>query len=209
LHQGAAGSLVAVAALLGVAAPGSATAPGPASTPVGVTAAGGVLVGSASAPHRLVAFEDPQCPVCGIFEKTSGVVVARAVAQGKVSVEYRMRSFLGPESVRAVAALGAAAQAGRFEQLREQLFAHQPQEHTGGYTVTDLLALGASAGLTDRAFTHAVTAQTFAAWARSVDDRASRDGNVGTPELRLDDRVLDRSVVFDPTALAAVLGLAS
>ncbi|MGZ6826882.1 MAG: DsbA family protein, partial [Mycobacteriales bacterium] len=178
-----------------------------AAVPTGVTARGGVLVGSASAPRHLVVFEDPQCPVCGQFERLSGPTLDRAVSAGLVQVEYRMRSFLGPESVRAVAALGAAAQLGRFEPLREQLFSHQPPERTGGYTVRDLLALGTAAGLTDPAWTRAVTSQTFAAWARTIDEQASRDGNVGTPELRLDGTTLGQQTVFDPVSLGRALGL--
>jgi protein-disulfide isomerase/uncharacterized membrane protein YphA (DoxX/SURF4 family) len=198
-------ALVLVAALIGIA-----SAPTPsvaAAVPTGVTARGGVLVGAASAPKHLVVFEDPQCPVCEQFERISGPTLQQAVAARAVQVEYRMRSFLGPESVRAVAALGAAAQLGRFEPLREQLFAHQPPERTGGYTVRDLLALGAAAGLTEPAYTRAVTQQTFAGWARSIDEQASKDGNVGTPELRLDGTALDPQTVFNPAGLARALGL--
>jgi protein-disulfide isomerase len=208
VHTGVAALLVALAAVLGMTASSSAIATGPTGpvrTPTGVTAAGGVIVGSKAAPHHLVIFEDPQCPICGQFEKTSGPVVAKAVQQGTISVEYRMRSFLGPESVRAVAALGAAAQEGAFEQLREQVFADQPPERTGGYTIDDLLALGRDAGLTSQSYQDAVRSQTFAGWARQVDDRASKDGNVGTPELRLDGSTLSPQTAFTPADLTAVL----
>jgi len=159
--------------------------------PPGVTAAGGVVVGRPDAPVRLVAYEDPQCPHCADFEAQDGPAVAAAIQAGRVSVEYRMRSFLGPESVRAVAALGAAQAAGGFEALRPLLFAHQPGERTGGFTVDDLVRLGALAGITDARYAAAVRAGAYTAWAHRVDDRASRDGNVGTPELRRDGRPLD------------------
>ena len=131
-------------------------------------------MGDADAPHHVIAYEDPQCPVCNEFEKTSGAVLAKAVADGKVSVEYRMMNFLGPESVRAVAALGAAANQGKFAELRAALFAHQPKERTGGFTVDDLIRLGAGVGLTDAAYTAAVTKQTYAAWARRSTSRRRR-----------------------------------
>jgi protein-disulfide isomerase len=188
------------------AAIATATAPAPPTAiPVGVTAAGGVVVGNAGAPHTVIAYEDPQCPICGEFEQTSGPALAAAVKAGQVKVEYRMRSFLGPESVRAVAALGAAQDGGRFEALREALYAHQPQEGTGGFTVDDLISLGASIGLTDPAYVDAVRHQTYAAWAHQIDDRASRDGNTGTPQLLLDGKPLDQRTVFDPAALARAL----
>jgi protein-disulfide isomerase len=195
--------LAAGAAGVAVAAAG---APGPPTAiPAGVTAAGGIIVGSPTAPRTLIAYEDPQCPICGQFEHISGPTLATEVASGEVKVEYRMRSFLGPESVRAVAALGAAQDEGKFAALRAFMFAHQPVEHTGGYTVADLLAMGASVGLTDVHYVDAVRNQTYVAWARQVDDQASRDGNTGTPELILDGHELSPAVVFDPTALKAAL----
>lgn len=184
----------------------AATAPAPPTAiPAGVTAAGGIMAGRADAPRTLVVYADPQCPVCGQFEQTSGAVLTEAIADGSVRVEYRMRSFLGPESVRAVAALGAAQDADRFEALRVAMFASQPEERSGGFTVEDLLRLGASVGLTDAAFVDAVRNQTYAAWARQIDDRASRDGNTGTPDLLLDGMALDSAVVFDAAALRSAL----
>jgi protein-disulfide isomerase len=199
-------TVVVVAALAGIVL--NRAPSGPFAVPTGVTASGGVLVGRATAPRHLILFEDPQCPVCGEFEKTSGAILQRAITKGTVQVEYRMRSFLGPESVRADAALAAAAQEGTFEPLRKQLFAHQPQEHTGGYQLSTLLSLGQAVGLTDSAYRTSVTRQTFAPWVRWVDDQASRDGNVGTPELRLDGQALSPQTVFTPALLAAALGVA-
>jgi protein-disulfide isomerase len=194
------------AALLGIGI-AAATAPAPpTAVPAGVTPAGGIVVGDASAPRTVIAYEDPQCPICRQFEESTGSVLAQAVRDGRVKVEYRMRSFLGPESVRAVAALGAAQDEGRFEELREQLFAHQPAERTGGFTVDDLVRLGADAGLTDSRYVQAVRTQRYAAWARQVDDRASRDGNTGTPSLLLDGTVLDNQVLFDAAAFRKALG---
>ncbi len=116
--------------------------------PGGHTPDGGVLVGSDGARHRLVLFEDPQCPYCRQFEEVSADVLQGEVAAGAVAVEYRMRCFLGVESVRADNALALAAESGRFDQLRRELFANQPAESSGGFTVTDLIDLGRQAGLT-------------------------------------------------------------
>lgn len=204
-YTGGAAVLLALSALIGVSAGYASEPKQGAPEPKGVTAKGGLLVGSADAPHRLVIYEDPQCPVCGNFEKASGEVLRRAVTDGVVRVEYRLRVFLGPESVRAVAALGAAADEEAFEALREQVFTHQPPEQTGGFTVEDLLALGRAAGITASSFEQAVRDQRYAAWARRTDDQASRDGNVGTPELRLDGRPVPLGVAFDPARFDALL----
>jgi protein-disulfide isomerase len=202
------GALVAlaVATVVGLVA-GAALTPSPRTTPLGANSSGGIVVGSSTAGHRVLVYEDPQCPVCKTFEDRSGALLAQAVERGLVSVEYRMRSFLGPESVRAVAALGAAADEGRFEQLREQLFAHQPREQTGGYTIDDLLSLGQAAGLTSSEFQQKVRSQRYATWARTTDDTASRNGNIGTPELWLDGRKVPLEVMLQPAQFAQVLGL--
>lgn len=206
INAALAAALVLLMALIGIGAGHSSAPAGTLATPAGVTADGGIIVGSPSAAHHLIAYEDPQCPICNDFEKAGGATLAKAVAQGKVNVEYRMMSFLGPESVRAVAALGAAAQAGKFEQFRTAMFAHQPQERTGGYTVTDLLDIGRGVGLTDNAFTLAVQKQTYAPWARSVEQQAEKVPVQGTPTVLLDGKNLDLStVLLNPAAFAKVL----
>ena len=202
-----------VALLLLVAAPASAatvaevTEPAPpVAIPATATARGGLVVGAASAKHSLVVFEDPQCPYCGEFERgDSAKALATAVKDGRVRVEYRMRSFVGPESVRAVAALAAAADEGRFAELHAELYANQPEEHSGGYSVDTLLALGKTVGLTSQSFVDAVRSQTYAPWARQIDDFASQDGNTSTPELRLDGKTLTSTTVFDAAALTKAL----
>ena len=130
-----------------------------------------------------------------------------AIEAGKVSVEYRMRSFLGPESVRAVNALAAAQADGRFDALRQALYVNQPKERTGGFTTQTLLDLGRAAGLTSSTYTNAVRDVRYESWVRKVDDQASRDGNVATPELRIGDRVLTQQELFDPASLRRALGL--
>ena len=207
-HRLASAATLTLAAIVGVVAAQAPAGVGRLPTPAGVTTAGGVLVGAPTAARHLVIYEDPQCPVCAEFESRSGPVLAKAVAQKKINVEYRMRSFLGPESVRAVAALGASVEQNKFDALRAALFVHQPAEHSGGYSIATLLDLGRGVGLTDSAYVDAVKNQTFARWARAIDEQASRDGNVGTPELRLDGKTLGGAVVFDAGKLAAELGVA-
>jgi hypothetical protein len=49
-------------------------------------------------------------PNCSQFEDVSGDLLRREVAAGAVAVEYPIRCFLGPESVRAANALALAAE---------------------------------------------------------------------------------------------------
>src|ERR1700744_6133465 len=173
--------------------------------PSGHTPEGGVLVGSEGARTRLVVFEDPQCPYCREFEEASGDLLRREVAAGAVAVEYRIRSFLGDESVRAANALAAAAEAGRFDELRREIFAHQPPEQSGGFTTDDLLALGRHVGLTGDDFIAAVTQGRYEDWVREIEDVFAGQDPQGTPAAILDNQPLDAETLYDPDALGALI----
>ena len=163
------------------------------------------MVGAGDAQRKLVVFEDPQCPYCRQFEEVSGEVLRQVVATGSVAVEYRMRCFLGPESVRADNALALAAELDRFDELRRGLFAAQPPENSGGFTVADLTGLGRRVGLTGPDFETGVREGRYEAWVMSIEDSFQRQDPRGTPAALLDGRELDPQSLFDPEALAALL----
>ena len=173
--------------------------------PSGHTAEGGVLVGSDNARRRLVVFEDPQCPYCRRFEEASGDLLRREVAAGAVTVEYRMRCFLGPESVRANNALALAAEVGRFDQLRQEVFAAQPPEHSGGFTAEDLIHLGRRIDLTQPRYVTGVREGRYEAWVLQVDQAFQEQDPHGTPAALLDGDPVDSSALYDGAALGALL----
>ncbi len=175
------------------------------SAPSGHTPEGGVLVGSDNARRRLVVFEDPQCPYCRQFEEATGDLLRREVAAGALAVEYRMRCFLGPESVRANNALALAAEAGRFDQLRREVFAAQPAEHSGGFAVEDLLALGRAVELDDRDFVTGVREGRYEPWVIEADRTFQDQDPHGTPAAFLEGEPVDSSVLYDGQALGALL----
>jgi protein-disulfide isomerase len=165
--------------------------------PSGHTPEGGVLVGNSEARQAMVLFEDPQCPYCRQFEELNGGVITAAVEGGGLSVEYRMRCFLGPESVRADNALALAAEAGRFDELRRALFAAQPPEGTGGFTTEDLLRQGAQVGLTGSDFVAGVQDARYVEWVLARETRYQAEDPQGTPAAWLNDRPIDSGVLFD------------
>jgi hypothetical protein len=173
--------------------------------PPGHTPDGGALVGSDAARSRLVVFEDPQCPYCREFEDASGDLLRREVAAGAVAVEYRIRSFLGGESVRAANALAAAAGAGRFDQLRRELFAEQPPEHTGGFSSEVLLELGRRVGLTGSEYVAAVREGRYEPWVRAIDAVFQEQDSRGTPFALLDGRPVDSETLYDPERLGTLI----
>jgi Thioredoxin len=173
--------------------------------PSGHTKEGGVLVGSSGARRRLVVFEDPQCPYCREFEEVSGDLLRREVAAGAVAVEYRIRSFLGEESVRAANALALAAEAGKFDELRREIFANQPPEHSGGFTTEDLLDLGRRVGLTSDDYVAGVKEGRYETWVREIEEAFEEQDPNGTPFALLDGRPIDSESLYHPDALGALV----
>lgn len=169
-------------------------------TPSGHTPDGGVLVGHVDASDRMVLFEDPQCPYCRLFEEVNGPSITRAVETGGLAVEYRMRCFLGPESVRADNALALAAEVGRFDELRRALFAAQPPESTGGFTTEDLLSHGMQVGLDDSAFVSGVREARYERWVLRREAVYNAEDPQGTPAAWLNGDPVDSNVLFDRLA---------
>src|SRR5271170_2836943 len=166
-------------------------------TPSGHTPEGGVLVGDPGARHQMILFEDPQCPYCRQFEELNGAVVAVARDAGALAVEYRMRCFLGAESVRADNALALAAEVERFDELRQALFSEQPPEGTGGFTKEDLLRIGTQIGLTGSDYVAGVREARYERWVLKREDAYRAEDPQGTPAAWLDGEQLDSRVLFD------------
>jgi hypothetical protein len=169
----------------------------PVATPSGHTPEGGVLVGNANARKGMVLFEDPQCPYCRQFEELNGPVITTGLDAGELAVEYRMRCFLGPESVRADNALALAAEAGLFDELRHALFAAQPPEGTGGFTTEDLLRLGARVGLSGQDFVSGIQTARYERWVLRREEVYQAQDPQGTPAAWLDGSPIDPRVLFD------------
>jgi hypothetical protein len=176
-----------------------------AGAPPGHTPEGGVLVGSEGARRRLVVFEDPQCPYCREFEDVSGDLLRREVAAGAVAVEYRIRCFLGAESVRGANALAVAAGAGKFDELRREMFANQPPERSGGFTAEDLVDLGSRVGLTSIDYVAAVREGRYENWVRRIDEVFEAQDPEGTPYGVLDGRPVDSASLYNPEDLGALI----
>ncbi len=174
-------------------------------TPSGHTPEGGVLVGDPDANKGMVLFEDPQCPYCRQFEELNGPLIEAALDASELAVEYRMRCFLGPESVRADNALALAAEAGRFDELRRALFAAQPPEGTGGFTTEDLLRLGAQVGLADSAFASGVREARYEKWVLRREALYQSEDPQGTPAAWLNGSPIDPRVLFDTSAFESRL----
>jgi protein-disulfide isomerase len=114
----------------------------------GIPERNGVL-GDPDAPLTLTEYVDLQCPVCAAASaRTLPTLVNDYVRTGKVKLEVRTLSFLGPDSDRAARVAAAAERQGRLWPFLEVFYANQGPENSG-YATDDFLRRVATAAGVD------------------------------------------------------------
>ncbi|RFU37497.1 hypothetical protein DZF91_32580 [Actinomadura logoneensis] len=182
-----------------------------ATAPVKVTADGTVVMGKPGVKGPTVdLYEDFQCPICKEFEKASGDTVKQLAAEGKITVNYHILSFVNPEgSPRAAVAGWCAADAGRFLQFHDVAYQNQPDERKA-LSVDTLKKFGAAAGATGD-FAKCVSDQKYASQVKKNNEdglktlEAKYGGKAGTPSVLVNGKPLDQNAMFDPNALQKAL----
>ena len=92
----------------------------------------GSELGEKDAPITLVEFADLQCPFCKQFAITTyPVIVNDYVSKGKVRIESRTMTFIGPDSEKAARAAAAAGEQDREAYFTQLWFFNQGQENSG------------------------------------------------------------------------------
>lgn len=114
----------------------------------------GRSLGDPEAAVTVDAYEDPQCPACGLFtERIEPLLVAGPVAEGKVFFTYKDFPFLGPESFDAAVAMRAAeALDGKFWDYHQLVFHNQDGENGGAFSLDRLADMAELVGLDRDAF---------------------------------------------------------
>jgi protein-disulfide isomerase len=104
-------------------------------------------------------WEDPQCPVCKLFDDVNGDYIESLIREKKATVRYHVLSFLGDESVRAFAnASFCAADEGQYLDFHHALYAVQsPLENSGFWSNETLVNIGKKIGITSQSFADCVT----------------------------------------------------
>jgi protein-disulfide isomerase len=112
----------------------------------------GLRLGPAGAPVELIEFGDLQCPVCkGYAEEILPPIIENQVAAGKVRIEFRNFTIIGPQSLDAGAAALAAGQQGRGWNYVELFYRNQGAENSGYADEAFLRAIAKGAGVRDLA----------------------------------------------------------
>jgi protein-disulfide isomerase len=103
----------------------------------------GTALGEADAPVTLVEYADLQCPFCAEWAlQTFPVLVADYVRDGRLRIEFRGLSFIGPESEDALRAALAAGQQGKLWNVVDLIYLNQGAENSGWVTDDFLRAIG-------------------------------------------------------------------
>ncbi|MFF4271472.1 DsbA family protein [Streptomyces sp. NPDC001536] len=148
-----------------------------------------IVVGDPKAPVTVHLYEDPRCPYCEEFESTGGGPELRqATIRRETRTEYTLASFLddrvgGTGSKKAVNALRAALEEGRFAEYHQVLYANQPEETVDGFTDAYLLELaGRVEGLRGPAFDSAVKTMKYRAFVTASQKAYELYGGTAEPE---------------------------
>lgn len=148
-----------------------------------------IIVGDPRAAVTVHLYEDPRCPVCEEFETTGGGPGLRgATTRRETKTEYTLASFIddrvgGSGSKKAVNALRAALEVGKFAEYQEVLYANQPAETVDGFTDARLLELADQVdGLRSPAFDSAVRTLKYRAFATASEKAYEHAGGKAEPE---------------------------
>ncbi|WP_028066091.1 DsbA family protein [Solirubrobacter soli] len=150
---GAAGlAVVLVVAGIAISANGGAKAKPVAHSSAAKLVAGipekdGVL-GNPNAPITVTEYLDPQCPICAEASKANlPDLINKYVRTGKVKLQARTLSFIGPDSITAAKWAHGAEQQGKLWAFLETLYASQGQENSGYVTDDFLTGVAKAAGV--------------------------------------------------------------
>lgn len=164
----------------------------------------GLVLGSAHAPLRIVEFADLQCPYCDEFATQAlPSLITHYVRPGKVSIEFRNLSFIGPDSVRAGLAAAGAQQQNKLWNFVDLMYLNQGGENSAYVTSAYLHRLLASVpGLNVARAERASGGPQAAAVLAAANAAASASGIDATPSF-LVGHTGGLLRVFSPSSLTA------
>jgi len=147
----------------------------------------GTTLGEDDAPVTLVEYADLQCPYCAEWSRqTFPELVADYVRDGKLRIELRGLTFIGPESEQALSAALAAGEQEKLWNVVDLVYMNQGAENSGWVTEDFLRAVGAAVpGLdADRMLEASDSAEVTAAIEEAA-AAAQADGVTTTPSFLL------------------------
>ncbi|GAA5174739.1 thioredoxin domain-containing protein [Pseudonocardia eucalypti] len=153
-----------------------------------------LALGDPAAPVVLVEFADYKCPYCAVFaERVAPPLIDQYVKTGKVRVEWRDFSFLGPDSTLAAVAARAAGRQGKFWDFHDALFA-QHSEGTVVWSHATLIGLAEQLGLDKARFQRDLADPALSAQVDSDKAEGVRLGVNSTPTVLINGKLMSGSL---------------
>ncbi|XVX21851.1 DsbA family protein [Actinomycetota bacterium] len=212
-------AIVAIAAIVGAVILGSQgekadTAAGGSDLPAGVSAMGAGLnankdVTLVDKAPTLDIYEDFQCPACAQAEQLVGPTVKKLAADGKIKLNYHVMNFLdrnlgNDSSTRAAAAAFCSADAGKFQEFHDAVFANQPAKEGDGWDAATLKKFATDAGVDGAAYDTCVKSNKHKAYLESVQTQTTKDGVTSTPTFKLNGEKMNLAGLTADTFTKAV-----
>ncbi len=173
--------LVMGLALVGLSLASVAAAPASAVT---VKSQQGTSAGDPNAKVQIVLYFDPECVHCmRLYYDVEGQLIKRYVNTGQARLEIRPLTFLGPPSVKAVQALLAAADQGRYWEYQAALWDAYQQAGPVAYTDASLKALAVRVGLNSSQFNASYDGGATTAEIKAIADKAKSQGVDSVPHM--------------------------
>lgn len=178
---------------------------------------------AAGAP-TLDIYEDFQCPACKIFEDAMGQSIEKLASEGKVKVVYHIKTFLddnlrNDSSMRAGIGALCAADAGKFQEYHDAVYAGQPTKEGDGWTDAQLRSFAEGVGVSGDALTTwdaCAKAKKYESYLTALEDSSAKAGVTGTPTLKLNGKNVELASLtnatkkaYDPAALEAAITAAT
>lgn len=166
----------------------------------------GMLLGDPKAPVELVEFGDLQCPYCAAYsEEILPPIIEDQVKKGKVKIDFRNFTIIGPESTDAGAAALAAGAQGRGWNFVELFYRNQGGENTGyAADETFLEAVAEGAGVKDLGRWNEDRADLVAE-VKEISAEAQQLGPEGTPTFAVRGPKTDGLDVIDTPGSTSAL----
>ncbi|WP_031080527.1 DsbA family protein [Streptomyces sp. NRRL S-118] len=172
-----------------------------------------IVVGNPGARSTVHVYEDPRCPVVEEYERTGAEALQKLLLMGEIKAEYTFASFKddrlgGDGSKRAVNALRAALEKGKFVEYHAVLFENQAAvESSSGFTTERLLKLAEKVpGLRGEAFDLAVRTTKYSSFVTASQQAYQETGDdpigPGTPTIVVNGHNIDGGLYgfnFDAT----------
>jgi protein-disulfide isomerase len=167
----------------------------------------GRSLGPATAPVTLDAYEDFQCPSCGLYSRgMEPRLITDYVLGGRLRIVFHDFAFIGQESQDAAAAARAAGLQGAFWPYHDWLFANQNGENKGGFRREVLVEIARRVGLDVARFERDLDDPATATAVRAETATGDSVPVNGTPTLVVNGKVVQ---ALDWATIAAAVDAAS